>query len=140
MMPSSLSLIFSDGSHAIQFGKMPMLRLDDYTAQNSSDWYRSCHTTPYDIHLCGYVQIIIIMAQWRKESKQVCTVSDFITFEAQICPRDILKALTLLCSMIIGLRKKLTDGLNDMLESLITTVGSHSQKLVPGDYIMDSLP
>jgi hypothetical protein len=55
-----------DGSHAIQFGKMPMLRLDDYVARNSRHWYKSSTMNiPFDIHLCGYVQIIILVAEWR---------------------------------------------------------------------------
>ncbi|KAJ3505560.1 hypothetical protein NLJ89_g7355 [Agrocybe chaxingu] len=55
-----------DGSHAIQFGKMPMLRLDDYLARNSRDWYRSSPlNTPFDVHLCAYVQMILHMAKWR---------------------------------------------------------------------------
>lgn len=55
-----------DGSHAIQFGKMPMLRLDDYVARASRHWYRSSRmNAPFDVHLCAYVQIIILMAGWR---------------------------------------------------------------------------
>ncbi|KAF9069929.1 fungal-specific transcription factor domain-containing protein [Rhodocollybia butyracea] len=55
-----------DGSHAIQFGKMPMLRLDDYMARTTQDWYRSSPlNTPYDVHLCAYVQILLIMCKWR---------------------------------------------------------------------------
>ncbi|KAF9532237.1 hypothetical protein CPB83DRAFT_807430 [Crepidotus variabilis] len=61
-----------DGSHAIQFGKMPMLRLDDYIARNSADWYRSSSlNTPFDVHLCAYVQMILHMAKWREFTK--CT-------------------------------------------------------------------
>ncbi|TFK76511.1 hypothetical protein BDN72DRAFT_831085 [Pluteus cervinus] len=56
-----------DGSHAIQFGKMPMLRLDDYLARNSRTWYKSSGLNlPFDVHLCGYVQIILLMADWRR--------------------------------------------------------------------------
>ena len=56
-----------DGSHAIQFGKMPMLPLDDYLARTSRNWYKSSPmNTPFDVHLCAYVQIILIMAQWRR--------------------------------------------------------------------------
>jgi transcriptional regulatory protein LEU3 len=56
-----------DGSHAIQFGKMPMLPLDDYLARTSRNWYKSSPiNTPFDVHLCAYVQIILIMAQWRE--------------------------------------------------------------------------
>lgn len=70
-----------DGSHAIQFGKMPMLRPDDYLARSSTYWYRSSHMNlPLDVHLCAYVQLLIIMAKWRvtiteqakDESTRVC--------------------------------------------------------------------
>ncbi|KAK1232958.1 hypothetical protein PQX77_003872 [Marasmius sp. AFHP31] len=54
-----------DGSHAIQFGKMPMLRLDDYLARTSQEWYRSSMNIPYDVHLVAYVQMIYIMSPWR---------------------------------------------------------------------------
>jgi hypothetical protein len=55
-----------DGSHAIQFGKMPMVRLDDYLARTSQVWYRSSSmNSAFDVHLCAYVQILTIMAQWR---------------------------------------------------------------------------
>lgn len=61
-----LNCYCADGSHAIQFGKMPMLRLDDYVARTSQDWYRSSSmNTAYDVHLCAYVQIILIMSKWR---------------------------------------------------------------------------
>ncbi|KAG7092320.1 hypothetical protein E1B28_008681 [Marasmius oreades] len=54
-----------DGSHAIQFGKLPMLRLDDYLARTSQEWYRSSFNIPYDVHLVAYVQMIYIMSRWR---------------------------------------------------------------------------
>ncbi|TFL07626.1 fungal-specific transcription factor domain-containing protein, partial [Pterulicium gracile] len=54
-----------DGSHSTQFGKMPMLRPDDYTARHSSNWYKSSQLS-FDIHLCAYVQIIFLIAQWRE--------------------------------------------------------------------------
>ncbi|KAF9030776.1 fungal-specific transcription factor domain-containing protein [Panaeolus papilionaceus] len=55
-----------DGSHAIQFGKIPMLNMDDFIARNSRSWYKSSSlVTPYDVHLCGYVQMLMIMARWR---------------------------------------------------------------------------
>lgn len=55
-----------DGSHAIQFGKMPMLCLDDYLARHSRGWYKSSPMNlPYDVHLTAYVHIIIIVAKWR---------------------------------------------------------------------------
>ena len=55
-----------DGSHAIQFGKMPMLRLDDYLARSSAKWYCSSQmNTAFDVHLVAYVQILLLMAQWK---------------------------------------------------------------------------
>lgn len=66
-----------DGSHAIQFGKLPMLRLDDYIARNSRNWYKtSSLNSPYDVHLCGYVQMIIHMAKWREYMKEDITRSE----------------------------------------------------------------
>lgn len=59
-----------DGSHATQYGKLPMLSLDDYLARNSREWYRSSPmNTPYDIHLCAYVQILMQLAHWREYMK-----------------------------------------------------------------------
>lgn len=56
----------ADGSHAIQFGKMPMIRLDDYLARNSQDWYKSSTlNTPSDVYICAYVQLLIHVATWR---------------------------------------------------------------------------
>ncbi|KAF8212315.1 hypothetical protein K438DRAFT_1566839 [Mycena galopus ATCC 62051] len=56
-----------DASHAIQFGKMPMLELDDYIARTSRDWYQSSSLNgPFDVHLCAYVHIILLMAEWRR--------------------------------------------------------------------------
>lgn len=55
-----------DASHAIQFGKIPMLNLNDHAARTSRDWYKSSPMNmPFDVHLCGYVQILILMAEWR---------------------------------------------------------------------------
>lgn len=73
-----------DGSHAIQFGKMPMLRLDDFLARSSTYWYRSSHMNlPLDVHLCAYVQILTIMAKWRmtiteQAKNESTTVSRFM--------------------------------------------------------------
>ncbi|KAJ7709979.1 fungal-specific transcription factor domain-containing protein, partial [Mycena rosella] len=58
-----------DASHAIQFGKMPMLGLDDYVARTSRDWYQSSSLNmngPFDVHLCAYVSFILLMAEWRR--------------------------------------------------------------------------
>ncbi|KDR81549.1 hypothetical protein GALMADRAFT_134980 [Galerina marginata CBS 339.88] len=59
-----------DGSHAIQFGKMPMLPPDDYLARNSRHWYKSSAlNTPFDVHLCAFVQMIIHMVIWMADIK-----------------------------------------------------------------------
>ncbi|KAJ7470689.1 fungal-specific transcription factor domain-containing protein, partial [Mycena latifolia] len=66
-----------DASHAIQFGKMPMLDLNDYVARTSRDWYQSSSlnmNSPFDVHLCAYVSFMLLMAEWRRiveESKTV---------------------------------------------------------------------
>jgi len=60
-----LNCYCADGSHAIQFGKMPMLRLDDYLARNSRNWYKTSPlNTPYDVYLCAHVQMVLHMANW----------------------------------------------------------------------------
>lgn len=49
---------------------MPTLRLDDYLARNSSNWYKSSPlNTPYDVHLCAHVQMIVHMANWNVSIK-----------------------------------------------------------------------
>ncbi|KAG6903225.1 hypothetical protein C0995_002768 [Termitomyces sp. Mi166 len=79
-----------DGSHAIQFGKMPMLRLDDYLARHSREWYRLPMTLPYDVHLCAYVHIIIIVAEFRAimaneaESQELDVVSLALRTEGKL--------------------------------------------------------
>ncbi|SJL00326.1 uncharacterized protein ARMOST_03639 [Armillaria ostoyae] len=62
-----LNCYCADASHAIQFGKIPMISLDDHMAVHSEGWYKASRKNlPFDVHLCAYVQIIVIMAQWRK--------------------------------------------------------------------------
>ncbi|KAK7014927.1 rab-GAP TBC domain-containing protein [Favolaschia claudopus] len=66
-MRTWLNCFCVDASHAIQFGKMPMLKLDDFIARTSRDWYRSSALNgPFDVHLCAYVHIILLMAEWRR--------------------------------------------------------------------------
>ncbi|EPQ58370.1 hypothetical protein GLOTRDRAFT_35883 [Gloeophyllum trabeum ATCC 11539] len=73
--PSSLNLTRTwlncfcvDASHATQYGKLPMVRLqDDYVARHSQDWWRCSEgNLDYDIHLCGYVDILLVMAEFRR--------------------------------------------------------------------------
>jgi hypothetical protein len=60
-----------DGSHAIQFGKMPMVKLDDFMARTSQDWYKSSSmNTAFDVHLVAYVHILIIMSKWKTTLSQ----------------------------------------------------------------------
>lgn len=66
-----------DASHAIQFGKMPMLGLDDYVARTSRDWYKSSAlnlNSPFDVHLVAYIEIILVMAEWRRTVEEQKTV------------------------------------------------------------------
>lgn len=56
-----------DGSHATQFGKMPMVKLDDYIVRTSArSWYKSVDSAPYDIALCGYAELLMLMANFRQ--------------------------------------------------------------------------
>ncbi|KAJ7632544.1 fungal-specific transcription factor domain-containing protein [Roridomyces roridus] len=67
-----------DASHGIQFGKMPMLNLEDYAARTSRDWYRSSNLNgPFDVHLCAYVSIILLMAEWKRTVAENCS-SDIV--------------------------------------------------------------
>jgi hypothetical protein len=60
-----------DLSHAIQYGKMPILRVDDYVAQNSRNWYNSSpNNLPIDIHLCAYVEMLSIAAEFHTEKQR----------------------------------------------------------------------
>ncbi|KAJ7685111.1 hypothetical protein DFH06DRAFT_29979 [Mycena polygramma] len=62
-----LNCYAADASHAIQLGKMPMLDLNDYMARTSRDWYQSSSlNSPFDVHLCAYVQMLLLIAEWRK--------------------------------------------------------------------------
>ncbi|KAJ6596817.1 fungal-specific transcription factor domain-containing protein [Mycena vulgaris] len=77
-----------DASHAIQFGKMPMLGLDDYVARTSQEWYQSSSlnlNSPFDVHLCAYVSIILLMAKWRRTVEERKKKPDIIAsaIEAQ---------------------------------------------------------
>src|SRR4051794_39233192 len=57
-----------DISHATQYGKMSLLPVDDYVARNSRDWYRSSQfNLPMDVHLCAYVEMLLIMSKFRAE-------------------------------------------------------------------------
>ena len=56
-----------DGSHSTQFGKMPMVRLDDYLVRhNVRTWYMSLDNAPYDIGLCAYAELLLHMMQYRE--------------------------------------------------------------------------
>lgn len=55
-----------DASYATQSGKMPMIPLNDHLARNSRNWYRSSALiSPFDIHLCAYVDILLLFADFR---------------------------------------------------------------------------
>lgn len=61
-----LNLFCVDGAHATMFGKQPMSSLNDVVSRSSFNWYKaSALTLPYDIHLCGYVDILYIMTRFR---------------------------------------------------------------------------
>jgi transcriptional regulatory protein LEU3 len=56
-----------DGSHSTQFGKMPTVKLNDYLVRQSvRTWYTSLDSSPYDIGLCAYAELLLHMMQYRK--------------------------------------------------------------------------
>lgn len=64
-MRTWLNCFCVDHSHSIQFGKFRAIQ-NTYLARTSRDWYRSSPLNiPFDVHLVAYVQLIILMAEWR---------------------------------------------------------------------------
>jgi transcriptional regulatory protein LEU3 len=71
-MRTWLNCFCADVSHSIQFGKIPIISAtDDYLALREPQtwWHRSAMNLPYDVHLCAYVELIIIMATWRRNTR-----------------------------------------------------------------------
>ena len=61
-----LNCVCMDVLYATQFGKMPMISLNDHLARTSRNWYRSSAlNSPFDIHLCAYVDILCIFVDFR---------------------------------------------------------------------------
>ena len=55
-----------DMSHATQFGKIPLLQPGDFLTRNAREWYRSSPLNlSIDIHLCQYVEMLVIMDEFR---------------------------------------------------------------------------
>lgn len=66
-----------DGSHATQFGKMPMIKYDDYVVRkNARTWYMSLDNSPYDICLCGYAELLHEMLKFRRTIGPVNSLAD----------------------------------------------------------------
>lgn len=56
-----------DGSHATQFGKTPMVKFDDYIVRKlARTWYTSLDSSPYDIGLCAYAEVLVRMMEYRR--------------------------------------------------------------------------
>ena len=56
-----------DGSHSTQFGKMPMVKTNDYLVRRCTrTWYTSIDSSPYDIGLCAYAEVLLLMMEFRK--------------------------------------------------------------------------
>jgi len=132
-----------DGSHAIQFGKMPMLRLDDYLARHSRQWYKSSSMNlPFDVHLCAYVHIIIIVAKWRSimanEQKPVDfdVVASVLETEAKLSQELALwveayaEEFSYLPLLICAYRGNTTQMITSYLRLVVLAVGfQHAVKL-----------
>ncbi|KIP09516.1 hypothetical protein PHLGIDRAFT_317160 [Phlebiopsis gigantea 11061_1 CR5-6] len=56
-----------DGSHATQFGKTPIVKFDDYIVRKfARTWYTSLDSSPYDIGLCAYAEVLVRMMEYRR--------------------------------------------------------------------------
>ncbi|KAJ7486494.1 hypothetical protein FB451DRAFT_1337421 [Mycena latifolia] len=54
-----------DRSTATQFGKPSMIKEDYILRHRSDDWYKkSPYNTPYDIHMCGYTALLLLVARF----------------------------------------------------------------------------
>ncbi|KAJ3545622.1 hypothetical protein NM688_g5606 [Phlebia brevispora] len=56
-----------DRSHATQFGKVPALGKDDCLVRNiTRTLYKNLASSPYDIALCAYAELFLLMAQFQE--------------------------------------------------------------------------
>ncbi|GJE87173.1 Zn(II)2Cys6 transcription factor [Phanerochaete sordida] len=66
-----------DGSHATQFGKMPMIKYDDYVIRKyARTWYMSLDNSPYDNTLCGYAELLQDMLRFRRQVGPMSALPD----------------------------------------------------------------
>jgi hypothetical protein len=69
-----------DLSYATQSGKIPLAAVDDYMARTSREWYRSSPLNlPIDVHLCAYVEMLIIMGTFYAQ-RRLCQVVCLFVF------------------------------------------------------------
>ena len=62
-----LHCYFVDATHAIQFGKTPMIPANDLLVQQSKHWYKSSSLNlPYDIHLCNCINVLVRAVRWHR--------------------------------------------------------------------------
>lgn len=46
---------------------MNMVKLDDHFVRNNvRDWYKSLQNGPYDIGLCGYADMLLLLSKFRR--------------------------------------------------------------------------
>jgi hypothetical protein len=56
-----------------------MIPVEDYTARQSRDWYRSSqHNLPIDIHLVAYVEVLQTMGRFKIETDTMGTKNDAV--------------------------------------------------------------
>lgn len=72
-----INAVCVDGSHATLFGKMPMIKFDDYLVRrNVRTWYMSHNNTPYDIALCAYAELLLDMLKFRNTIGPIDSLAD----------------------------------------------------------------
>ncbi|CAK5264243.1 unnamed protein product [Mycena citricolor] len=66
-----LKCFCADLSFSVQSGKIAMIGVDDYIGRTSTEWYRTAaYNQPYDIHLCGYTCLWLVMARWKRDVEE----------------------------------------------------------------------
>lgn len=72
-----------------------MVKLDDYLVRTSvRSWYKSLDNAPYDIGLCAYTEMLLLLAEFRKStgfsnelSQRVAEVGNFSSILSESdCP------------------------------------------------------
>lgn len=76
-----------DASTSVQQGKSPVLQGSDYVARALSSWYRcSPLNSPYDLYLCAFTDLALVVARlWKAIGADRCD-PDLVQVRGCLCP------------------------------------------------------